>query len=40
MDQRMRLDEDPFVPGSFILSVDGIRQSHVDPADPTRLFVE
>ncbi|WP_157497397.1 spermidine synthase [Leifsonia sp. Leaf264] len=40
MDQRMRLDEDPFVPGSFILSVDGIRQSHVDPADPTRLFFE
>ena len=36
----MRLDEDPFVPGSFILSVDGIRQSHVDPADPTRLFFE
>lgn len=40
MTDRFKIVEDPFVPGSWILSVDGIRQSHVDPSDPTRLFFE
>lgn len=28
------------MPGSWVLSVGGIRQSHVDPSDPGRLFFE
>ncbi|MEJ3404489.1 fused MFS/spermidine synthase [Rathayibacter sp. YIM 133350] len=40
MSARFRLDPDTFVPGSWVLSVDGIRQSHVDPTDPGRLFFE
>ena len=40
MGDSFRLYEDSFVPGSWVLSVGGIRQSHVDPSDPGRLFFE
>jgi len=34
------LREDPFMPGSFQLVVDGTPQSHVNPDRPTELFFE
>ncbi|PJJ73308.1 hypothetical protein CLV46_2894 [Diaminobutyricimonas aerilata] len=37
---RATIIEDPFVPGSYRLVVDGTPQSHVNPDDPTQLFFE
>lgn len=37
---RIEFEPDVFAPSGLTLLVDGTAQSHVDPADPTRLFFE
>ncbi|WP_203230761.1 spermidine synthase, partial [Agromyces humi] len=37
---RIEFEADVFSPTGLTLLVDGTAQSHVDPADPTRLFFE
>ena len=37
---RIEFESDVFSPSGLTLLVDGAAQSHVDPADPTRLFFE
>ncbi|MFD4421802.1 spermidine synthase [Agromyces sp. NPDC058484] len=37
---RIEFEADVFSPSGLTLLVDGAAQSHVDPADPTRLFFE
>lgn len=38
--ERIEFETDVFSPTGLTLIVDGTAQSHVDPADPTRLFFE
>lgn len=40
MAERIEFETDVFTPSGLTLLVDGTAQSHVDPADPTRLFFE